>query len=258
MPRFFVSPEAVDCTGTGDGGVLRGTVTVSGDDAAHMTKVLRMKPGEQVTICDLAGHDYETVVVSTGNTVLLYITGVKPSDTEPPYQAVVYQSLVRGDRFETVLQKATELGAYAIVPVLTSRCTVKLDIGSADCRKKLERWQRIVYEAAKQCGRGIIPTVREPMKFRDAVEDAARADLPLFCYEGEETSPLPSCMDAVNRPATVSVMIGPEGGYAAEEAEYAAQTGMVMTGLGKRILRTETAPSFVLSCVSYKYELQTI
>ena len=141
------------------------------------------------------------------------------------------------------------------MPVLTSRCTVKLDIGSADCRKKLERWQRIVYEAAKQCGRGIIPTVREPMKFRDAAEDAARAELPLFCYEGEGTKPLPECMDAAERPATVSVMIGPEGGYAAEEAEYAAQAGMTMTGLGKRILRTETAPSFVLSCVSYKYEL---
>lgn len=255
MPRFFVSPEAVDCVGVNADGIPSGTITVGGDDAAHMTKVLRMKPGEHVTVCDMAGHDYETVVVSTGNTVLLDITGVKPSENEPPYRAVVYQSLVRGDRFDTVLQKATELGVYAIVPVITSRCTVKLDIGSADCRKKLDRWQRIVYEAAKQCGRGIIPTVREPMKYRDAVEDAARADLPLFCYEGEGTSPLPVCMDAVKKPETVSIMIGPEGGYAAEEAEYAAQTGMVMTGLGKRILRTETAPAFVLSCVSCKYEL---
>ncbi len=255
MPRFFVSPEAVDCVGVNADGIPSGTITVGGDDAAHMTKVLRMKPGEHVTVCDMAGHDYETVVVSTGNTVILDITGVKPSENEPPYRAVVYQSLVRGDRFDTVLQKATELGVYAIVPVITSRCTVKLDIGSADCRKKLDRWQRIVYEAAKQCGRGIIPTVREPMKYRDAVEDAARADLPLFCYEGEGTSPLPVCMDAVKKPETVSIMIGPEGGYAAEEAEYAAQTGMVMTGLGKRILRTETAPAFVLSCVSCKYEL---
>ena len=255
MPRFFVSPEAVNCTGVNAEGIVCGTITVGGEDAAHMTRVLRMKPGEHVTICDLSGNDYETVVVSTGNTVLLEITGRKPSENEPPYRAVVYQSLVRADRFETVLQKATELGASAIVPVITSRCTVKLDIGSADCRKKLERWQRIVYEAAKQCGRGMIPTVREPMKFRDAAEDAARADLPLFCYEGEGTSPLPVCMEAVKNPETVSLMIGPEGGYAPEEAEYAAQTGMVMTGLGKRILRTETAPSFVLSCVSYKYEL---
>lgn len=251
MPRFFVTPDAICSAEDGSSGII----TVCGDDAVHITKVLRMKPGERVTVCDLAGHDYETTVVSTGSTVTLDITGVKPSENEPPYRAVVYQSLVRGDRFDTVLQKATELGAYAIVPVLTSRCTVKLDIGSADCRKKLERWQRIVYEAAKQCGRGIIPTVREPMKYRDAVEDAAHADLPLFCYEGEGTSPLPQCLEKTENPETVSLMIGPEGGYSTEEAEYAAQTGMVMTGLGKRILRTETAPSFVLSCVSYKYEL---
>lgn len=253
MPRFFVAAEAIDCVNAE--GRPGGTITVRGDDAVHITKVLRMKPGEHVTVCDLAGHDYETVVASTGAEVLLTITDVKPCENEPPYRATVYQSLVRGDRFDTVLQKATELGAYAIVPVITSRCTVKLDIGSADCRKKLERWQRIVYEAAKQCGRGIIPTVREPMKYRDAAEDAARADLPLFCYEGEGTKPLPECMDGAERPETVSIMIGPEGGYTAEEAEYAAQTGMVMTGLGKRILRTETAPAFVLSCVSYKYEL---
>ena len=255
MPRFFVSPDAVDCVSVDADGTPHGTISVTGDDAAHITKVLRMKPGERVTVCDLAGHDYETAVISTGNTVTLDILGVKASENEPPYRAVVYQSLVRGDRFDTVLQKATELGASAIVPVLTSRCTVKLEIGSADCRKKLERWQRIVYEAAKQCGRGIIPTVLEPMKYRDAAVEAARADLPLFCYEGEGTLPLPQCMEAVGHPETVSIMIGPEGGYAEDEAAYAAEAGMVMTGLGKRILRTETAPAFVLACVAYQYEL---
>lgn len=251
MPRFFVPAD--DVVRDADG-VVR-TITVRGDDAAHITKVLRMKIGEPVIVCDGNGHDYETVVASVGSEVLLNVTGEKPCENEPPYRAVVYQSLVRGDRFDTVLQKATELGAYAIVPVLTSRCTVKLDIGSADSRKKRERWQRIVYEAAKQCGRGIIPEVREPMKYRDAVEEAARADLALFCYEGEGTSPLPMCLNGVEKPADVSIMIGPEGGYAAEEAAYAARAGMLMAGLGKRILRTETAPSFILSCVSYTYEL---
>ncbi len=251
MPRFFVPADAIFC---GSDGVAE-QITVRGDDAAHITKVLRMKIGEPVVVCDMDGHDYETVVASTGSEVLLNVTGRKPCENEPPYRAIVYQSLVRGDRFDTVLQKATELGAYAIVPVLTSRCTVKLDIGSADCRKKMERWQRIVYEAAKQCGRGIIPEVREPMKYRNAVEDAARADLALFCYEGEGTTPLPTCLERADKPRDIAILIGPEGGYAAEEAETAARTGLVMTGLGKRILRTETAPSFVLSCVSYQYEL---
>ncbi|MGN1346234.1 MAG: 16S rRNA (uracil(1498)-N(3))-methyltransferase [Eubacteriales bacterium] len=253
MPRFFVPSDEIDCAADG----RSGTIAIRGDDAVHITKVLRMRAGETVTVCDMAGRDFETVLVSAGNPVVLQIRDVKPSESEPPYRATVYQALVRGDRFDTVLQKATELGACAVVPVLTARCTVKLDPGSADSRKKLERWQRIVYEAAKQCGRGRIPVVREPMKFRDALEEAAHADLPLFCYEGKGTEPLPEWLKTCGAPETVSILIGPEGGYSAEEAEMAAQSGMRMTGLGRRILRTETAPVFVLSCVSCNYELST-
>lgn len=253
MPRFFVADEAIDLV-NGENAV-GGTITVRGDDAVHMTRVLRMKPGERATICDLAGHDYESVVVSVGTEVVLDIIGVTPSAGEPPYRATVYQALVRGDRFDTVLQKATELGATSIVPVITSRCTVKIDVGSADCRKKLERWRRIVYEASKQCGRGSIPTVEEPVFFRAAVDEASRAALPLFCYEGKNTTPLTTVVGETEKPDSISIMIGPEGGYTDEEAEYAAENGMLMTGLGKRILRTETASAFVLSCVSFKYEL---
>ncbi len=251
MPRFFVISDDIDCAEDRQSGAI----TIRGDDAVHITKVLRMKPGERVVVCDMAGREYETVVASTGAQVTLTITSVKTSENEPPYQATVYQSLVRGDRFDAVLQKATELGVYAIVPVITSRCTVKLDPGSQDYRKKLERWQRIVYEAAKQCGRGIIPTVRTPMKYKDALADAAQASLPLFCYEGDGTRPLPEHLASCTGPRTISIMIGPEGGYSIDEAAEAAQTGMKMVGLGRRILRTETAPAFVLSCVSYKYEL---
>lgn len=253
MPRFFVAVEDIDCK-TEDGHVS-GTIVVRGNDAVHMTKVLRMKKGERVTACDLSGHDYETIVAELGAEVSLDIVSVRPSETEPPYRATVYQSLVRGDRFEVVLQKATELGATEIVPVITSRCTVKLEPNSADSKKKLERWQRIVYEAAKQCGRGSIPTVREPMYYRAAAQEAARAALPLFCYEGEGTRPLTEQLDVTEDPADISIMIGPEGGYEVAEAEYAAELGMRMTGLGRRILRTETAPAFVLSCVSFRYEL---
>ncbi|MBQ2725449.1 MAG: 16S rRNA (uracil(1498)-N(3))-methyltransferase [Clostridia bacterium] len=228
-------------------------ITVTGDDAEHIARVLRMKAGERVTACDEHGIEYETVVQSTGQEVLLAVHSSHPSENEPPYRAVVYQALVKGDRFDTVLQKATELGAAEFVPVITSRCTVKLE--KSEYRKKVERWQRIVYEASKQCGRAVIPRVREPMLFRDAVAEAAKTDLPLFCYEGEGTEPLPAVFDHVHEPKSAAVMIGPEGGYAAEEAQLAADSGMKMTGLGKRILRTETAAPFVLSCVSCRYEL---
>lgn len=247
MPRFFVNASQIS---NGENGTV---ITVTGDDAGHITRVLRMKAGERVTACDEQGIEYETVVQSTGQEVLLAVLASHPSENEPPYRAVVYQALVKGDRFDTVLQKATELGAAEFVPVVTSRCTVKLE--KSEYRKKVERWQRIVYEAAKQCGRAVIPRVREPMLFRDAVAEAAKTDLPLFCYEGEGTEPLPVIFDGVSEPKNAAVMIGPEGGYAEEEAQFAADSGMKMTGLGKRILRTETAAPFVLSCAACRYEL---
>lgn len=247
MPRFFVSHE--DIEKLPDGCVI----TIRGDDANHISKVLRMKPGEHVTACDTDGCEYETVVRRTGAEVLLDVLSSKMSQNEPPYKAVVYQALVKGDRFDTVLQKSTELGAAEIVPVMTSRCTVKLT--PSEYGKKVERWQRIAYEAAKQCGRAVIPRVHNPVPFSEALKMASEAELPLFCYEGEGTVPVSVlCRDA-EHPATIAVLIGPEGGYSAEEAEAAGNNGLKMTGLGRRILRTETAAPFVLSCLAYQYEL---
>ena len=124
-----------------------------------------------------------------------------------------------------------------------------------DYARKTERWQKIVSEAAKQCGRARIPVVREPVPFETAVEESAGATLPLFCYEGEGTLPLSRYTSEVREIESAAVMIGPEGGYSSEEALYAKEHGMLMTGLGRRILRTETAPLFVLSCLSLTYEL---
>ncbi len=247
MPRFFIDASAV--TKEGDNTVI----AIVGQDAVHITRVLRMHSGEPLVACDSNGTEYETRIRSVGETVLLDVLAEHPSRNEPPYRAVVYQALVKGDRFDTVLQKATELGASEIVPIVTSRCTVKLT--PEEGRRKGERWQRIVAEAAKQCGRGVIPTVRLPMKLDDALLEAAEADLPLFCYEGEGTVPLSAIMGTVADPRSVAVVIGPEGGYSEEEAARAAASGMRMTGLGRRILRTETAAPFVLSCVSCQYEL---
>ena len=248
MPRFFIT--ASDIEGAENEKLIR----IRGDDASHISRVLRMKPGEHITVCDMRGCEYETVILQTGNEVLLKVHSEKESDNEPPYKAVVYQALVKGDRFDTVLQKSTELGASDIVPVITSRCTVKLT--ESEYSKKVERWQKIVREASKQCGRAIIPKVHNPMKFSDALHTASEADLPLFCYEGDGTSPLGVIAESVANPGSVSVMIGPEGGYSVEEAEAASKAGMKMTDLGKRILRTETASLFVLSFISCRYELQ--
>ena len=244
MPRFFI--ESADLSPDG-------RVILAGEDAMHITKSLRMKPGEHVILCDEAGVEYETVILAAGDEVECEILSSKPSENEPPYRAVVYQALVKGERFETVLMKSTELGAAKIVPVASARCTVRLT--PKEYAKKRERWQRIAAEAAKQCGRARIPEVTDPMPFRDAIREAARADLPLFCYEAEGTEPLPAHCTGDRIPESVSVVIGPEGGFEPSEAEEARALGMKMTGLGHRILRTETAAPATLACLSFRYEM---
>ncbi len=247
MPRFFITESDIIET---DAGL---SAEIKGEDASHITKSLRMKRGESIVLCDNHGVEYSAVVESVGEEVLCRIVSSRPSENEPPYRAAVYQALVKGDRFDVVLQKSTELGACDIYPVITSRCNVKLE--ERDYPRKVERWQKIAAEASKQCGRGIIPTVHSPVKFQTAVESAAECDLSLFCYEGEGTVPLNQILGEVKSPGSVSLMVGPEGGYSPEEAQFAREAGLKMAGLGKRILRTETAPLYVLSALSLTYEL---
>ena len=247
MPRFFI--DASDVFMDGDDRFIR----ITGDDAHHITHVLRTRIGEALTACDNAGTVYRTELEKAGDEVLLRVLEASAADTEPPYIATVYQALVKGDKMETVIQKAVETGASVIVPVATSRAVVKLD--EKDARKKTERWQKIAHEAAKQCGRGIVPKVEMPLPYKEAIRKAAEADLPLFCYEVAGTRSLSGILQTCDSPGTISLCIGPEGGFSEEEAAAAAENGMHMCGLGRRILRTETAALFVLSCLSAAYEL---
>ena len=246
MPRFFVDPCAV----------LGDRIVVRGEDAHHMTRVLRMRAGESVTVCvPDTGTVYETVFVSGGEEAVLSIVSESRADTEPPYEAVVFQALCKGDKMETVIQKSVETGVHRIVPVITSRATVKWD--EKDGARKTERWQKIASEAAKQCGRGVIPAVSAPMRLADVIDTIASWEMPLFCYEGGGVQPLARCLRMYGgTPRRIGIVIGPEGGFAPEEAALAEKAGVRLCGLGKRILRTETAAVFVLSCLSLTYELQ--
>ena len=248
MPRFFVPNSAI---GTRPDGSK--TVMICGEDALHITKSLRMKAGEKLEVCDMGRREYSCVISEVGETVFALVTDEKNSDTEPPYTATLYQALVKGDKFDTVVQKAVECGVTKIIPIITDRCVVRLDKKGA--AKKAERWQRIALEAAKQCGRSIIPEIGELMTFREAMEDASKADIPLFCYEAERGYTLPSALANAPESPSVSIVIGSEGGFSVAEAEYAEEKGLRSIGLGKRILRTETASSFLLACISYEFEL---
>lgn len=251
MPRFFVPKEQITET----------TVTIVGDDAHHVSRALRMAAGEIVTVCDMQGTDYECELTDfLPDRVLARILKTHVCQTEPPYRAHVYQALPKGDKLDSVIQKAVECGASALTTFESERCVVRMK--GENESKKVERRQRIALEAAKQSGRGLVPTVYPTVSFTNALKAAAGADLALFCYEGEGTEPLPQAIKRALRDwkwehiPTVSVMIGSEGGFSPTEAEAASRAGMIPVGLGKRILRTETASGFVLSCLVYALELE--
>ena len=242
MPRFFIDKNIV----------TEDSVMLTGDDAHHISRSLRMRAGEELTLCDGEGFDYNcTIEEIDERTVRCAVNSREKNRTEPPYRATVFQGLAKGDRFDTVIQKSVECGAYRIVPVMTKRCTVKLT--TSDGVKKCARWNKIAEEAAKQCGRGIIPEVTEPVSFERAVEMLQKLDLPLFCYE-EGTSPVKAEVEARRDAETVGIVIGPEGGFAEEEAAKMAAAGISAVSLGRRILRTESAAPFVLACLSYALE----
>lgn len=220
-------------------------VTITGDDARHIGRSLRMRPGEELTLCDTCGTDCRCVVESVSDTaVLVKVLERYPSDTEPSVAVTLYQGYPKGDKLETVIEKAVELGVSRIVPVLTERSVARPDDKSA--ARKLERWQRRALEAAKQCGRGRIPQVEPMVSFSALPGLMSSHERALFCYElGGQ--PLGKALEDCGN--DVAIFIGPEGGISSAEAQALTQAGACAVTLGPRILRTETAPLAAITAV---------
>ncbi len=252
MPRFFVEPRQI----------CDGVVTLDGENARHITLSLRLAVGEHITVCDRTAVYDCALSYFDGQTVRATVLTTSPIDTEPPYVAHLYQALPKGDKLDTVIQKAVECGVGAIIPFESSRCIMRAK-PEAEVRKT-ERRTRIAEEAAKQCGRGFIPSVHTTVSFEAMLSMATAADVVLFCYEGEGTKSIREVLDvalpigattADGHPPVIAIVIGSEGGFSPEEAAAALARGCHMVGLGRRILRTETASGVVLACLSYRYEL---
>ena len=253
MPRFFVEPSAI----VGD------RVILTGDNAHHAAYSLRLAPGDRIKVCDQQTAYLCEMSAFDSDTATARILSSAPIDTEPPFTARLFQALPKGDKLDTVIQKAVECGVSEVTPFESSRCIVRAK-PEAEARKT-DRRQRIAEEAAKQCGRGIIPGVNPTVTYAEALAAAKSADLILFCYEGGDVIPLPAVLEqarplldaaeACGKPPEIAIFVGSEGGFSPEEANAARDIGAAMTGLGKRILRTETASGFVLSCLIYALEL---
>lgn len=238
MARFFV-PQAQP---QGDGFAL------TGDPVRH-ARVLRLKCGEPVTVCDGSGTDYHcTVTALTDDRLLLHLVRTAPSESESRIRSSIYLAFPKADKLEHVIQKATELGANEIVAFPSARCVSRPDEKSI--RKKLDRWQKIASAAAEQSRRGEIPAVLVLSSYADALARAATADLPVLFYENEQALTFRQAIEA--QPFTsCAILTGPEGGFDPSEIEQAAAAGLKICTLGKRILRCETAPLCALSALQY-------
>ncbi len=234
MTRFFVTKEE-----------LMQDVCVLSDENAQHAKVLRLKAGEQVLLCDGDGQE---ALCQVEEGMALHVLERRASVTEAGVQVSVYMAFPKAEKLEHVIQKATELGAFEIIAFPSGRCISRPDEKSL--KKKLERWQKIAASAAEQSGRGRIPQVLTLGSFSEALARAAQADKALLFYENEQSTTLKMALE--EKPyRTVSLLTGPEGGLEEAEVQKALESGLRVCTLGKRILRCETAPLCALSAVMY-------
>lgn len=239
MHRFFAGNESF----SGDSVVLTGT------DASHIRTVLRLQAGDKIQVLDGKGSLYVVQLTDVkSKSVKGEILSSEKVNTESPLKIHLGQSLIKGNKFDVVLRKSVELGVETITPLMTERTVVK-----SDSDKKIARWQKIVEESCKQCGRSSIPNVSENIITLDIFcQQGSEADLRLMFWELESENGLKD-INPAPAPSTVSVLIGPEGGFTIEEVETARSHGFQTVGLGPRILRAETAPLVVLSLLQSKW-----
>lgn len=235
MPKFFedsFSPEHPVLTGA---------------HLRHIGYALRMRQGEQLTVC-ACGIDYECEIAQiTQDAVALHILSAEPCCTEPTVTVTLFQALPKADKLEQIIQKSVELGVTEIVPVLTRRCVSRMSAG--DFQKKLPRYQKIAQSAAQQSGRGIIPPVAPLHTLEQAAERMQAIEVPVVLYESEGGI----SFSAVRSDAkSYGLCIGSEGGFDPQEIEFLQQTGVQPVWLGRRILRCETAPLTALSVLMFR------
>lgn len=247
MQHFFVTTDQVK----------KPYIYIEGSDVNHMKNVLRMKPGEQLSVSDGDNCRYLCQVESYEEAeAVLKIVETKAVDTELSSRLYLFQGLPKGDKMELIIQKAVELGAYEVIPVSMKRCVVKLDERKA--QKKVNRWNEVARSAAKQAGRGRIPKVRDVMDFPKALNMAKDLDVVLIPYElAEGMEQTRQVMKAVRPGQSVGIFIGPEGGFEKEEVYQTVDAGAKEITLGRRILRTETAGLAALSILMYHLEGET-
>ena len=255
MDRFFVEPEHLNLDDK--------TLYIDGEDVKHISKVLRYGQGDEIEVCDSNGHEYICRIESVDKSRIdLSIVDEVDINRESRIRVSLYQGVPKSTKMDIILQKLTEAGVDEIVPVNTKRSVVNIKGDKAD--KKFDRWERIIYEAAKQSKRGLIPKLRGILSFKEALEDMGKNDINICPYEVEKSLGIKEALQTgqvkkilENKDEVrVGIFIGPEGGFAEEENEMVKAAGIASVTMGPRIFRTETA-SIVATAITL-YELGDI
>lgn len=221
------------------------------EDAQHVSRVLRMRPGDGVTVCCDNGRSYQCVLEQVGKQeVTARILSEDVFNNEPSVFVTVYAGLSKGDRFEYLIQKCVECGASHIVPFFSQNCVVRLE--EKDREKKRQRYARIAYEASKQCQRSRPVTVGEIVSFSQALSMAGESGCGLFLYEKENRKSLSAVLREHSSCGQMAVVTGPEGGFSKEEGRLAREAGLHCVSIGPRILRCETAPVAAVCAIMYQ------
>jgi len=254
MQRYFVDAKQIQ----GD------TIIIDNDDAHHIVRVMRMSEGSEVIVSDSIARTVKARIDHiAGKSVTLSVVAELPQQAEATWRVTIAQGLPKGDKMELIMQKCTEIGAAGFIPFSSERVIVQYDHKKE--AKRLERWSKIVKEAAEQSHRDCIPTLAEPKSWKELLALIPSYDLTLFCYEraGDEGHGI-GLKDALNKfkqadnantnviQPSILLIAGPEGGFAEREAAEAEAAGAILIGLGKRILRAETAGIVGLSCILYE------
>jgi 16S rRNA (uracil1498-N3)-methyltransferase len=249
MQRYFVPPANWE----------NDRVFLKDEDAKHISKVMRMQPGDNIICCDNNTRSAICEIINLdGNVVEVQAVNELESDSEMPVIVTIAQGLPKADKLEYIVQKGTELGASSFYPFSADRSVAKWDVKKA--AKKKERLEKIAKEAAEQSHRNKIPEIMNPGSFSDLLKLAEQYNIKIVAYEEEakqqEYSRFSSALKKVEKGDNLLCVIGPEGGISEKEASILKEHGFELCGLGPRILRTETAPLYILSAISYHFELK--
>lgn len=247
MQRYFVSPERF----------MEHTVEISGADARHISKVMRGKAGDKMIVSDgLSREAFVEITAIEQGTVTASVVEWLEMTHEPAVKVTIAQSLPKGDKMETVIQKCTEIGAVSFIPFISERTIVQYDAKKES--KRLERWNKIAKEAAEQSHRNTVPQVAQPLSWKQLLVTFQNYGAVYFCYEKENglllRDALKPFMQSIqaDQARSILLLVGPEGGFSEEECRQAEEAGAASIGLGRRILRCETAGMVALACILYE------